>query len=582
VNRTGTPIDDSRLRLLADQVHRQAAAAGGEDGLLVGDRLLRSVLRPLEPPETDAKPEADAGLSGPLADQVAELAVLATQGYLAQPSQGMHEAAAALHDLVARIAPDRVQELAGLVASLPQSVVVVSRGPYLTANAPLADWLDVEISPRPLAALCRCGQSQLKPFCDGTHAEIDFDDAKSPTRVPDRRDRYDGVQVTVLDNRGLCAHSGFCTDRLKSAFHADSEPFVTPSGGRADELIKAVRACPSGALSYALDGVEQRDRVDQQRPPKVEVSKDGPYRITGGIQLLDEAGAPVERNEGASLEHYSLCRCGKSQNKPFCSGMHWYADFHDPALPDDREPTLFEWAGGFPALERMTHIFYEKYVPEEPLLAPLFASMSPDHPRRVAAWLGEVFGGPKRYSEQYGDYDRMVSQHIGKAIGEEQRAAWVRLLCRSADDAQLPADPEFRAAFVAYLEWGSRIAKENATVGAHPPPHLPVPRWWWVCDAYPDARTSALAPQPEEEETPVALPGENETVGFAAHIKPLFREQDRGAMRWAFDLWSYEDVSEHGEAIGARLEAGTMPCDGAWPGEQVAVFKRWLEGGKAA
>src|SRR6266516_7799869 len=171
--------------------------------------------------------------------------------------------------------------------------------------------------------------------------------------------------------------------------------------------------------------------------------------------------------------------------------MHWYVNFHDPVADPDHEPTVVEWAGGLPALTRLTRLFYEKYVPQDPLLAPLFANMSPDHPERVAAWLGEVFGGPKRYSEQYGNYDRMVSQHIGKAIREEQRARWVELLSRSADEAGLPADPEFRAAFVAYLEWGSRIAKENATVGAHPPPHLPVPRWWWVCDAYPDARVSA-------------------------------------------------------------------------------------------
>ena len=88
----------------------------------------------------------------------------------------------------------------------------------------------------------------------------------------------------------------------------------------------------------------------------------------------------------------------------------------------------------------------------------------------------------------------MVSQHLGKALTEEQRARWVQLLCRSADDAGLPADPEFRAAFVAYLEWGSRIAKENSQPGVQPPRDMPVPRWWWVCDAYPDARLPAATP----------------------------------------------------------------------------------------
>jgi truncated hemoglobin YjbI len=245
------------------------------------------------------------------------------------------------------------------------------------------------------------------------------------------------------------------------------------------------------------------------------------------------------------------------------------------------EPTLFEWAGGSPALLRLTRIFYSRHVPDDPLLAPLFANMSPDHPERVAAWLGEVFGGPQRYSEQYGGYDRMVSRHLGKALTEEQRARWAQLICRSADDAGLPDDPEFRAAFVAYIEWGSRIAKENSTPGAHPPPNMPVPRWWWVCDAYPDARVSALAPI-EEVPDAMTLPAPGEPVGFADHIKPLFRERDRQSMQFAFDLWAYDDVAANADAILGRLESGTMPCDGAWPAEQVGAFERWIEAGKPA
>jgi CDGSH-type Zn-finger protein/truncated hemoglobin YjbI len=465
-----------------------------------------------------------------------------------------------------------------LLAKLPATITVAPNGPYLVTNVPaLNDWLGVPMEAQPQLALCRCGGSKLKPLCDGTHAEIGFSAEKDPHRVADRRDSYDGVQLTVLDNRGLCAHSGFCTDRLHNVFHAGSEPFVTPSGGRFDEIVAAVRACPSGALGFAIEGREAREQVDQPRERAIEISKDGPYRITGGITLLNQDATPVLRNAGASLEHYSLCRCGQSQNKPFCSGMHWYVDFRDPEPPAGREPTLFEWAGGFPALTRMTRIFYGKYVPEEPLLAPLFANMSPDHPERVAAWLGEVFGGPPAYSSTYGGYTRMISQHLGKALSEEQRARWVQLLCRSADDAKLPDDPEFRAAFAAYLEWGSRLAKENSTPGAHPPPKMPMPRWWWVCDAYPDARVSALAPATEEAAKQVSLPGLDEKLSFAAHIKPLFRERDRQSMLFAFDLWERDDVAAHGVAILQRLEAGTMPCDGAWPAEQVAVFRRWLE-----
>jgi truncated hemoglobin YjbI len=213
-----------------------------------------------------------------------------------------------------------------------------------------------------------------------------------------------------------------------------------------------------------------------------------------------------------------------------------------PATGATSEPTLFEWVGGYPALLRMTQIFYGTYVPRDPMLSPLFSSLSPDHPERVAAWLSEVFGGPDLYTERYGGYARMISRHLNKALSEEERARWVELLCRSADDAGLPDDPEFRAAFVAYLEWGSRLAKENSTPGAHPPANMPVPRWCWVCGAYPDARRSALVPV-EAEKQPVTLPDAGDPLSFDLHVKPLFRDDDRHSMRFAFDLWDHDDVS---------------------------------------
>jgi truncated hemoglobin YjbI/CDGSH-type Zn-finger protein len=347
-----------------------------------------------------------------------------------------------------------------------------------------------------------------------------------------------------------------------------------------DEIVRAVRACPSGALSFAIDDREAREQVDQDRPPAIEVSKDGPYRVTGSIPLTGPDGEPEPRDAGASTEHYSLCRCGQSQNKPFCSGMHFYVDFQDPPAPS--EPTLFQWAGGLPALTRMTRIFYAKHVPADPLLAPIFANMSPDHPERVAAWLGETFGGPTVYTDTYGGYDRMVGQHAGKGLSEEQRARWAQLIVRSADEAGLPGDPEFRAAFVSYIEWGSRIAVENSQPGAHPPQHMPVPRWWWVCGATPDSRVSALAVQTQPEGPVMTLPANNAPLSFDAHIRTLFRETDRRSMKFVFDLWSHDDVSRHAEAILGRLRHGSMPCDGAWPREKTDVFERWIQAGKPA
>jgi truncated hemoglobin YjbI len=261
--------------------------------------------------------------------------------------------------------------------------------------------------------------------------------------------------------------------------------------------------------------------------------------------------------------------------------MHWYVEFHDPVPEPDAQSTIFEWAGGLPALTRMTRIFYEKYVPQDDLLAPLFARMSADHPERVAKWLAEVLCGPHFYSEQYGGYPRMLSQHLGKCITEEMRARWVSLLQQSAKDAGLPNDAEFASALQSYIAWGSRLALENSQTNSKPPEHMPMPHWDWTTAAGPPGgRISALAPQVEEKEPMAVLPGPNEPVTFGKHIKPMFRKRDRQSMQFAFDLWSYADVAKHAEAILERLRNGSMPCDGAWPLERVAVFARWIASGK--
>jgi truncated hemoglobin YjbI len=247
-------------------------------------------------------------------------------------------------------------------------------------------------------------------------------------------------------------------------------------------------------------------------------------------------------------------------------------------LTEKHEPTLFDWAGGLPALTHMTRIFYEKYVSQDELLAPLFAGMASDHPERVAIWLGEVFGGPKTYTEHHGGYPHMVSQHLGKGLTEAQRAQWARLICLAADEAGLPTDPEFRSAFVSYIEWGSRIALENSAPGAHPTLHLPVPRWDWGTAGPPGIRVSALAGEPVEQER-ITLPTADDPLHFSEHIQPLFRPKDRQSMKWAFDLWSYEDVTTHASGILQRLQSGSMPCDGAWPQEKLDLFQRWITSG---
>lgn len=141
-------------------------------------------------------------------------------------------------------------------------------------------------------------------------------------------------------------------------------------------------------------------------------------------------------------------------------------------------PSLYEWAGGGEALERLTELFYEK-VRSDDLLEPVFRGMDAHHPRYVAMWLGEVFGGPPRYTEERGGYPHMLAKHRDRALTEPMRRRWVALICDAADDAGLPSDPEFRSAFVAYIEWGTRLAVANSQPGATPPPKAPVPRWGW-------------------------------------------------------------------------------------------------------
>lgn len=141
-------------------------------------------------------------------------------------------------------------------------------------------------------------------------------------------------------------------------------------------------------------------------------------------------------------------------------------------------PSLYDWAGGAPALEELTAAFYATVLRDD-LIGPLFAHMDEGHPRYVAMWLGEVFGGPARYTEERGGYAQMLGHHLGRSITEPQRRRWVALLCDAADEVGLPADPEFRAAFLGYLEWGTRLAVTNSQPGARPVQEAPVPRWGW-------------------------------------------------------------------------------------------------------
>lgn len=148
-------------------------------------------------------------------------------------------------------------------------------------------------------------------------------------------------------------------------------------------------------------------------------------------------------------------------------------------MPDEPTPTLYEWAGGNAAFARLINAFYDR-VEGDGLLSVLFpGGVSTKHREHVTTWWIEVFGGPADYTADLGGYEAMLHHHLGLAITAEQRLRFVELMSRAADDAELPADPEFRAAVLSYLEWGTRIAMHNSQPGAEVLDHAPVPRWGW-------------------------------------------------------------------------------------------------------
>jgi hemoglobin len=142
-------------------------------------------------------------------------------------------------------------------------------------------------------------------------------------------------------------------------------------------------------------------------------------------------------------------------------------------------PSLFEWAGGMAAFEQLFDRFYDKVLADD-LLQPIFKHMSLQHRLHVAHFVAEVLGGPKVYSSTEGSHFEMIKKHLQKHLTEKHRKRWMDLLMETADEMSLPADPEFRSAFMAYLEWGTRIAviNSNATEITEDPA-VPMPKWGW-------------------------------------------------------------------------------------------------------
>ncbi len=180
----------------------------------------------------------------------------------------------------------------------------------------------------PTIALCRCGKSRTKPLCDGTHGKIQVSDEKSQDRVQRKLESYQGKEITIHDDRGICSHAGFCTDGLPRVFRMGVEPWIDPDGEEKEKIIETIRKCPSGALTYSIDGVKYHAFSDGVQ---IVVTEDGPYAVKGNINLEDEDTPQTQ-------DHYTLCRCGHSKNKPFCSGQHWYEKFSDDGKVKQPDP----------------------------------------------------------------------------------------------------------------------------------------------------------------------------------------------------------------------------------------------------
>jgi len=201
------------------------------------------------------------------------------------------------------------------------TIEVVKNGPYRVSGAcRVRNSRGEDVPARGRFALCRCGSSSNKPFCDGTHARIGFDGARFTAVSADAAQPYRGKRITIHDNRALCAHSGICTDGLPGVFRLGQEPWIEADGADAAAAIAIVQRCPSGALSYSLDGVPPPDGPGERL---ITASANGPYFVSGRVELRADGARP--RDPG----RYALCRCGGSKNKPFCDGTHWAIRFDE-------------------------------------------------------------------------------------------------------------------------------------------------------------------------------------------------------------------------------------------------------------
>lgn len=217
------------------------------------------------------------------------------------------------HDAHITIAANGPYLVSGDVPLRRRSAVVSEHGERLAWRT------DATLETKDRYVLCRCGQSSNKPFCDATHASAGFDgtETAASTGIAERSDRYDGTGVTVVDDRSVCEHAGFCGIGATNVWKMVAG---TDDTGRRSLMMAMIERCPSGALRYEIDGVQ----IEPALPVEIAVIADGPIWVTGGIA--------IDRADGAAFEarnRVTLCRCGQSANKPLCDGSHAKVGFSD-------------------------------------------------------------------------------------------------------------------------------------------------------------------------------------------------------------------------------------------------------------
>ena len=219
---------------------------------------------------------------------------------------------------------------------MDQSITVTPQGPYVVTgqvplrrkravrtgqDEPVAWQSDEPLDGGESYSLCRCGGSQNKPFCDGSHRDHEWDGTTTASgeTYDDRAVLHLGDGLVMRDDRGLCQHAGFCGTKLTNAWKMTKQ---TADTAVRSQLIAMVERCPSGALTHRVtaDGPD----VEPDLAVGIGVVDDGPLWVTGGVRVVRDDGVPVE-----TRNRMTLCRCGASKNKPLCDGSHASVGFVD-------------------------------------------------------------------------------------------------------------------------------------------------------------------------------------------------------------------------------------------------------------